>query len=300
MTDNWKNIEYCFSSHGMQEKIKRDLQVAKLHPLGIDDVNGIQIHTVFYMDQETSKMSFLNSSNFVHRNMDGSSRLMVFILAFKPLIIENQVIGQPDYLMRIDIPLHLAYDKELIEQYALYHIRFKINEDNQRFTEKTSEPLRRGYIGITKRGFMTRFMEHKKKAVANTGFLFHSVWNSLLQEKIPMYPVVQVCGSAETLKEIYTLEESAVERFTLTPLGLNAIPGGMAGIRLMHKLRLLNSLKVGIDERDAAIEKLQRGNFAHGSPCAHYRKGHVRKLTNDKLTYVSPCWVNLKEVESQT
>jgi hypothetical protein len=74
----------------------------------------------------------------------------------------------------------------------------------------------------------------------------------------------------------------------------------MAGIRLMHKLRLLNSLKVGIDERDAAIEKLQRGNFAHGSPCAHYRKGHVRKLTNYKLTYVSPCWVNLKEVESQT
>lgn len=85
------------------------------------------------------------------------------------------------------------------------------------------------------------------------------------------------------------MEDLAVQKETLTPVGLNAIPGGEAGIKMLHELALLKGRKVGIDERDAAVERLQQE-----SPCAHYRRGHMRKLPTDKLTFVKPCWVNVK------
>lgn len=294
----WKNLEYCFLNKQICKKVQSVLEQAKTHPLGVDAKEGIHVRVVFWMDRATQQPKFLDLTEMVIRSGDGSSRLMVFVLSGPPLIKDNQIDMEKNVAMRVDIPLFLAYDKQPIHKYAIYHIRFKISDRDNRFTDETSEPLRRGYIGITKRGFMTRFAEHSDKAHNNTGFLFHSVWNFLLQEKIDMHPVIQLCGSAETLKEVYDMEEDAVQRFTLTPLGLNAIAGGMAGIRMMHKLRLLHSLKVGVGERDAAIEALQRGDFAHGSPCAHYRKGHMRKLAENRLTYVKPCWVNLKEVET--
>jgi hypothetical protein len=294
----WKNLEYCFLNKQICKKVQTALEQAKAHPLGVDAKEGIHVRVVFWMDRATQQPKFLQLTEPVIRDGDGSSRLMVCALSSPPLTEDEVVDISGDIAMRIDIPLYLAYDKQPIQKYAIYHIRFKISDKDERFTDETSEPLRRGYIGITKRGFMTRFAEHGDKARNNTGFLFHSVWHFLLQEKIKMHPVIQLCGSAETLKEVYEMEEDAVQRFTLTPLGLNAIAGGMAGIRMMHKLRLLHSLKVGVGERDAALEVLQRGDFAHGSPCAHYRKGHMRKLAENRLTYVKPCWVNLKEVET--
>lgn len=100
----------------------------------------------------------------------------------------------------------------------------------------------------------------------------------------------------KNLQAAYDFEERSVAKSgTLAPGGLNAIPGGMAGIRMMHELRLLNgSSPISLEKRDAAIEKL----LTHGatSKATHYRSGHVRKLDGgQRTTWVRSCWVNMAE-----
>jgi hypothetical protein len=232
----------------------------------------------------------------VRVNQDGSSRLMVMFMGSNFDGQQKTSIAPEHVSLRVDVPLHYAYDRELLKEYSVYHIRFKVSSEDKRFTENSVKPLQHGYIGITKRDIMTRLREHGYKAETNTGSLLHSVWHQLVSQGIAMHPVIQISGSADSLGKIYEMEEDAVAKYTLAPMGLNAIPGGMAGIRMMHQLRLLNSTRVGVKERDEAVERLQRGGFEHGSPCAHYRKGHYRKLPSERLTWVSPCWVNLKEM----
>lgn len=296
----YRNLARCILAEPIFLRVKDVLERArKEHPQAIKKQAGTHVLAVF-APEERDPFGFtpIQIEDFVQEDQDGSSRLMI-VVANRPYANGSQVkVSTTDVKLRIDFPLMFAYDEEELKKYLIYHIRFKVDQHDPHFTEQTSEPLRRGYIGITKRWFFQRFIEHEEKAKNNTGFLFHSVWHTLWKEGVRFHPSVQICGSADSLKEIYEMEEQAVEKYTLAPLGLNAIPGGMAGIRMMHQLRLLNSLKVGADERDAAIERLQRGGFAHGSPCAHYRKGHLRKLPDERLTWVSPCWVNLKEAQT--
>jgi hypothetical protein len=174
-------------------------------------------------------------------------------------------------------------------RYVLYRIGFEVSRREDRLDDEATKPLFAGYYGITKRGALTRYLEHVSKAKQNSGSLLHSVWNGLLCNELLVSPQLHICGVAATLKEIYKMEELTVQKETLTPLGLNAIPGGEEGIKMLHELALLKGRKVGIDERDAAVERLQQE-----SPCAHYRRGHMRKLPTDKLTFVRPCWVNVK------
>ena len=306
----WENIrKHLFGGEHIELLTGSLNEFVKKHPEDITVYEGIQIQVHLYMDWRLHEGKPRQASfSLVHviRDQPGSSRLMVTFHNNPPNLTEiaesngmyQGEVNPKDIEVRIDIPFQYVFDVYPIKKYVIYHIRFSVARDEPRLTEKECEPLFRGYIGITKRGYITRFREHQDKAYTNTGYLLHSVWHSLLQEGINMNPVVQIGATADTLKEIYDLEEEAVAMMTLTPKGLNAIPGGMAGIRMMHELRLLTSTKVGVDERDKALEALQQRAHAHGSPCAHYRRGHMRKLESGRLTYVKPCWVNLKSGES--
>jgi hypothetical protein len=297
-------MEQIVPDSNLRELLTKPLEsFVEKYPNDIDVQSGITVclHAFeIYKTEVTGeiKVSFACVST-IGRDMPGSSRVMIFLHKKRPVDENGELLAitHTDVTLRVDVPFFIAFDKYALEKYTLYHIRFSVSDLDTRLTEKDCDPLFHGYIGITKRGYMTRFMEHYEKAKNNTGYLFHSVWHSLMQEGINMYPVIQINGTTETLKEIYFLEEELVREHTLTPMGLNAIPGGMAGIKMMHELRLLNSTKVGIDERDAALEALQQRTHAHGSPCAHYRRGHMRKLETGKLTFVKPCWVNLKSSE---
>jgi hypothetical protein len=306
----WENIRnHLFGGEHLGLLIRPLEEFVKKHPEDVTVYEGIQLHVHLYYEwrlKNGKPKEALTSLSNVVRNQPGSSRLMVTFHKNSPEL--SQVEGSDELYMgvarpnsieaRIDIPFQYVFDKLPIKKYVVYHIRFSVDKNEGRLTEKDCDPLFRGYIGITKRGYMTRFNEHHEKAISNTGYLLHSVWHSLLKEGINMNPVIQIGGTADNLKEIYDMEEEAVDKYTLTPKGLNAIPGGMAGIKMMHELRLLNSTKVGVSERDAALEALQQRTYAHGSPCTHYRRGHMRKLETGKLTYVKPCWVNLKSSEN--
>ena len=310
----WENLRnYVMTSDHVDMLIKPLEEFVEKHPDYTTIYEGIQIqihlYPKLYVTDGRMKGTMFSLVHVV-KDQPGSSRLMVTIHRKPPdlkLIDESTGlhggdVSPKDKILRVDIPFQYVFDAYLLKKYVVYHIRFSVAKEETRLTEKDCEPLFRGYIGITKRGYLTRFAEHEEKARTNTGYLLHSVWHSLLKEGIEMNPVIQIGATADSLKDIYKLEEEAVEQMSLTPRGLNAIPGGMAGIRMMHELRLLNSTKVGVDERDAALIALQQRAHAHGSPCAHYRRGHMRKLESGRLTYVKPCWVNLKgneEISSQ-
>lgn len=300
----WMNLHALLPQDELRRLITMPLEsFAKAHPEEAASESGIQLQ-IWVFEKETlgpdnTLKRKLSCTSFVANQKEMVSKVMIYMCNKSPLDENGELkeVLHTDVDIRIDLPFFFAFDRIPLRKYALYHIRFCVPNEETRLSEEECKPLLRGYFGITKRGYMLRFWEHYDKARNNTGYLFHSVWHSLLKEKIQMYPAVQITGSAETLKDIYQLEEEVVGELTLTPLGLNAIPGGMAGIRMMHELRLLTSTKVGINERDAALEALQQRAHTHGSPCAHYRRGHMRKLETGKLTFVKPCWVNLKSSE---
>ncbi len=298
----YKNLRTIFGEGPRAHYLQKVLEDAlKADPKAVKKDHGTHLLAAISRDpNDDEAVVTIKVDNPIRYNQDGSSRLMVMFVGSKFPEGEKTTIQTDHLSLRVDIPLHFAYDRELLNSYLIYHIRFKVDSNDPRFTEESVKPLQHGYIGITKRDIMTRLREHGYKAETNTGSLLHSVWHQLVAQGILMHPVIQLSGTADSLRKIYDLEEEAVAKYTLAPMGLNAIPGGMAGIRMMHQLRLLNGTKVGVAERDAAIERLQRGGFEHGSPCAHYRKGHYRKLPSERLTWVSPCWVNLKEISTES
>jgi hypothetical protein len=298
----YKNLRVLFGDGPRADYLETILESAmKSAPKAIAKNRGTHVLAGISRDPKDDEAVIpIHLDDPIRTDQDGNSRLMVMFMGANLPEGEKASIRPGHVSLRVDMPLHFAYDREPLKEYSVYHIRFKISSDDPRFTEESVKPLQRGYIGITKRDIMTRLREHGYKAETNTGSLLHSVWHQLVSQGIAMHPVIQLSGCADTLGKVYALEEEAVAKYTLAPLGLNAIPGGMAGIRMMHQLRLLTSTRVGLAERDAAVERLQRGGFEHGSPCAHYRRGHYRKLPSERLTWVSPCWVNLKEVAAES
>lgn len=211
---------------------------------------------------------------------------VVAILRLRTSEIANDI-EMNDVEMQYNVPLKLLKIRK--KNFTLYNVRFSIDSEDRRFNEENTLPLRVGYFGITKRHPLDRFHEHRREALSNSGHLLHKTWRMLKDIGVKYYVVFQVCGTADTLKEIYALEEEVVKR-SLTPKGLNVIPGGEAGIRFLHNLRLVKSTKIGIEERDGALIDLEKQS---NKKATHYRTGHFRHYTDGKVIWVSPCWVNL-------
>ncbi|QXV73617.1 hypothetical protein [Rhizobium phage RHph_X2_30] len=198
--------------------------------------------------------------------------------------------------LRVDIPTHFLKESHK-PKYWLYNIRFAIDYGVFPVDDKSVLPLRRGYYGVTKRGVFERFKEHKRDAESGGGHMLHKAWRGLHEAGFSFYPVIQVSSFANTLDEIYEVEEAAVAKLSLAPLGLNVIPGGYAGIKMLHSLSLLDrKTQVKPSDRDAALVALERS--AGTKKCTHYRSGHFRTLFTGTRVWVSPCWVNATRTEA--
>ena len=72
---------------------------------------------------------------------------------------------------------------------------------------------------------------------------------------------------------------------------------------MLHTLGLTNKRKMKLitpEDRDDALTRLERLNHPHGSPCCHYRRGHLRKLSETRHTYVTGHFVNAdKEIQNE-
>lgn len=124
------------------------------------------------------------------------------------------------------------------------------------------------YIGLTSRNWQTRYREHQRDALTGSELLFHTTLASVFPEggvsQVGMgaFEVVRrgLCLTSEleyvnlSYEEAMEVEENLVER-TLHPAGLNMIPGGFAGIKLLHKLGFLRREKATVEERNLAAAK---------------------------------------------
>jgi hypothetical protein len=124
------------------------------------------------------------------------------------------------------------------------------------------------YIGLTSRNWQTRYKEHQRDALTGSELLFHTSLAAIINKdginQIGMGPFEIVrsgtCLISElqyvnlTYEEAMQIEERMVEN-TLHPLGLNMIPGGFAGMKLLHELRYLPRARATVDDRDFAAAK---------------------------------------------
>lgn len=127
------------------------------------------------------------------------------------------------------------------------------------------------YIGLTSRNWQTRYREHQRDALTGSELLFHTTLASVFpdggvsQAGMGVFEIVRsgLCFISEleyvnlTFDEAMQVEEKLVER-TLHPAGLNMIPGGYAGLKLLHKLGFLARSKAMVEERNFAA-----ANYLH-------------------------------------
>lgn len=131
------------------------------------------------------------------------------------------------------------------------------------------------YIGLTSRNWETRYREHQRDALTGSELLFHTTLASIFPEGgisqagMGVFEIVRsglsFISELEyvnlTFEEAMQAEEKLVEH-TLHPAGLNMIPGGYAGLKLLHKLGYLARSKATVEERDRAsanyLRRLQK------------------------------------------
>lgn len=210
------------------------------------------------------------------------------------LIVGNYVDGV--IVSWMIVPLRMLLIPGAAKRYKMYHIGLALS--SEQIPEKLRAQLKTGYYGVTKRGVSERWVEHYNLADANRGFALHTAWNAAnttFRHCNSGMLTFTVAGTADTLPEIYAMEEAAV-RNTLLPSGLNVIPGGYAGIALLNTLRITRNSRLSPEQRDALIAELESTERA--GPCAHYRRGHVRRLPNHD-TWVSGCFVGLAPLPSK-
>ena len=208
--------------------------------------------------------------------------------------------------LRIVLEHKHFFKKQRLKKYKLYKIKLNFTEEFWKearekniFDDIQQESLEFCYYGITKRDVFQRFIEHKKKAEENSGYIFHKTWHKwskkmdLLGGKFNVH--LLIVKDSDSLDEIYDYEEAFVGYDSLHPLGLNAIPGGHAGIQELHKFKLLKSIKnVSLREREKAVEQfIQKGYKIKNKnlPMPHDRKEHKRVLRSGRVVDVRACKV---------
>lgn len=181
--------------------------------------------------------------------------------------------------------------------YFIYNASFshQIESVKRLVGDDTFYAFHAGYVGITGRHPMERIQEHVRSYKNGDGYHFHASWRALSSlVGCDLRPTFSIISWAYSLEEAYDIEEAQVEKHTLAPEGLNAIPGGKAGLRCLHMLRQNKPLP-SLRERDAALVELEKGSHPRQT---HYRRGHVRNLPahyKASKTWVSPCWVGVKQ-----
>ncbi|MER9680788.1 hypothetical protein NKJ23_15850 [Mesorhizobium sp. M0184] len=171
-------------------------------------------------------------------------------------------------------------------KFYMYNVSFATRSAKE-IPSESADVLSVGYYGITGRHPLKRFVEHYRDAARGAGHLLHKTWHHLMHSGCQVEAHVRLAGYADTLDDIYSAEETAVET-SISPKGLNVVPGGHAGIKFLHNLRLLDrAVGVSPDKRDDALRALEVDKRV-----THYRSGHFRTLPTGKETWIRPCWVN--------
>jgi hypothetical protein len=176
------------------------------------------------------------------------------------------------------IPMDYVVDQEssLQNQFVVY-----CHTITPALSDAKTDKSGMNYIGITKQGWRRRFDQHLSNARLGSPLLFHRALRD-------HYRLSRVCSHriltvAPTEREAMDSEEefvrgtddpavlsrfSGIEVFaagTLYPKGLNMIPGGYEGLRVLHKLGALERNKaLDVDQREEHLIKIMRRGEKEG------------------------------------
>lgn len=167
-----------------------------------------------------------------------------------------------DIPMRVEIPLWALVKggRDLTGTYSVYLHVLK-SDDCQHYV----------YYGITKRGWNVRFMEHARAAVAEgSRRLFPQKFAALIESRAAELsgrrdPRPKLAGIISTICAVgldedraLDIEEYLVDKYSLASRhsnGLNMIPGGREGIRVMHQFSgRASDVLIDTENREAAFD----------------------------------------------
>jgi hypothetical protein len=121
------------------------------------------------------------------------------------------------------------------------------------------------YIGITKRGWLKRMMEHMKESAQGGNKAFHRAWREYQGRADVMFSSELIILN-DTFDRVMSWEEWLVDRYMAEGRSLNMIPGGFKGIKFLHEHRVISSLDITLEERDAAIATWSKAHPRIGMP----------------------------------
>jgi hypothetical protein len=147
--------------------------------------------------------------------------------------------------------------KSCCNGYQVYHHHYMSDYSGNRFSGLE-------YIGITKRGWRTRWREHCRSAMLGSHYRFHRAIREHEGSAIHRHSVV-ACGISE--ERALHLEERLVENSTLYPFGLNMVPGGNAGLAYLRRIGAIgNHERVAPDDRQDIINRFFERTSRKGLP----------------------------------
>lgn len=121
------------------------------------------------------------------------------------------------------------------------------------------------YVGLTGRNWLQRFSEHMGEIRRECRYRFHQA----LKESLGLEDVLftsMLDNINMTYEEAMNWEEAEVDRIASDEVGLNMIPGGFKGLKLLHERKAITSLDVKLEERDKAIANYIRKHPREGVP----------------------------------
>jgi hypothetical protein len=121
------------------------------------------------------------------------------------------------------------------------------------------------YVGITGRNWLLRLDEHVREMAKGSQRLFYRAW----RERYGTSGILFTSFLNEvnlTYEEAMNWEEAKVDKISNDQFGLNMIPGGFKGLRLLHECRIIESTDISLEARDLAIVEYCRRNPRKGLP----------------------------------
>ncbi|SHJ70870.1 hypothetical protein SAMN05444159_1283 [Bradyrhizobium lablabi] len=121
------------------------------------------------------------------------------------------------------------------------------------------------YIGVTRRGWRTRWAEHVRAAERGSRYRFHQAIRHWADRALTVHHTIVACGQTES--EAMALEEQMVSLETLYPKGLNMIPGGYAGLKYLRQIGAAGANeRVTPDDKQEIVNRFFESASRRGLP----------------------------------
>lgn len=166
--------------------------------------------------------------------------------------------GERRVLITVPLPAILRTTRDISGQFQVYSHCYTHDETGANIERST-------YIGVTKRGWRTRWQEHARSAERGSRYRFHQAIRHWGERARTVTHSVIAVGMSEA--DAMALEEKMVGFETLYPKGLNMIPGGYAGLKYLRQIGAAGSSeRITPDDKQDIVNRFFETASRRGLP----------------------------------